>query len=90
MNSGIELAFEDMCEAGRTLPVLGQQCLPTFGPNSWYVTERDLGFFRYRVEYDGEVPGAGKWERMMDKQFPGGSYSAERRMLPEGKSEYRR
>lgn len=32
-----ELRFEDLCEAGRTLPKLGQDCQPTFARDSWCV-----------------------------------------------------
>jgi len=58
-------------------------------PDAWYVGEDDLGFFKYRIEQEGEVPGASAWSHMMDKKLPGATYTAWRRMLPTGKTEYK-
>lgn len=52
----------------------GLAVLPPAGlgrdPDAWYVTEEDLGFFKYRVEQEGEVPGASAWSQLMKKDFP--------------------
>lgn len=50
---------------------------------SRYVTQKDLAFFQYHVEEEGEVPGASAWEMMMDKEIPNSvKYTAWRRTLP--------
>lgn len=46
-----------------------------------YVTEKDLDFFKERVEQPGEVKGAGPWEHMMYKDFGSFTYEAWRRSL---------
>ncbi|KAG1674613.1 hypothetical protein FOA52_001862 [Chlamydomonas sp. UWO 241] len=56
----------------------------------WYVTEKDLAFFQYHGEGDGGTQGAGPWELMMEKEIPGTlKYTGWRRVLPNGKSEYK-
>ena len=46
-----------------------------------YVTEKDLDFFKERVEQPGELKGAGPWEHMMYKDFGSFTYEAWRRSL---------
>ena len=46
-----------------------------------YVGEKDLEFFKERVEQPGEVKGAGPWEHMMYKDFGSFTYEAWRRSL---------
>ena len=46
-----------------------------------YVTDKDLDFFKERVEQPGEVKGAGPWEHMMYKDFGSFTYEAWRRSL---------
>lgn len=56
----------------------------------WYVTQRDLDFFRLRAEQDVVVHGAGPWTHMMDREIPRSHrYSAWRRTLANGITEYR-
>ncbi|KAG1674600.1 hypothetical protein FOA52_001849 [Chlamydomonas sp. UWO 241] len=56
----------------------------------WYVTDKDLAFFQNHVEGDGDTQGAGPWELMMKKEIPGMVlYTAWRRGLPNGKTEYK-
>ncbi|GIM06365.1 hypothetical protein Vretimale_10640, partial [Volvox reticuliferus] len=56
----------------------------------WYVTSHDLEFFRLRAERDVIVHGAGPWSHIMDRDVPGSFlYSAWRRTLPNGLTEYR-
>lgn len=58
--------------------------------SSWYVTEKDLAFFKYHAVEDGPTAGAGKWEIMLDKELPNVlRYQAWRRTLPNGKTEYK-
>jgi hypothetical protein len=48
-----------------------------------YVTEKDLAFFQYHVEQEGEVAGASGWDLMLDKHINGQlKYQAWRRTLP--------
>ncbi len=48
-----------------------------------YVTQKDLAFFQYHVEEEGELPGSSAWEEMMDKEIPNSvKYRAWRRTLP--------
>ncbi|KAK9785505.1 hypothetical protein WJX73_000678 [Symbiochloris irregularis] len=58
-------------------------------PVDWYVTEEDLEFFKDRVEREVELPGSGPWEHMMDKNFSELKYSAWRRRLADGKTDYK-
>lgn len=53
--------------------------------DSWHITTKDLAHFKWTI---GEE-GASKWEPMMQKQWPGCTYTAWRRTLPGGKSEYK-
>eukprot|EP00198_Chlamydomonas_reinhardtii_P000894 XP_001690229.1 predicted protein [Chlamydomonas reinhardtii] len=56
----------------------------------WYVNEQDLQYFRLRAEQDVSVPGAGPWTHMMDKEAARVyRYTAHRRALPSGLTEYR-
>lgn len=58
--------------------------------DNWYVTEKDLGFFQYHAEGTGATQGAGPWEIMMEKTIPNVmTYIAWRRVLPNGKTEYK-
>uniref|UniRef100_A0A7R9V0B3 START domain-containing protein n=1 Tax=Chlamydomonas euryale TaxID=1486919 RepID=A0A7R9V0B3_9CHLO len=58
--------------------------------DDWYVTEKDLAFFQYHGEGEGGTQGAGPWEPMMDKEMPNQlKYTAWRRVLPNGKTEYK-
>jgi hypothetical protein len=48
-----------------------------------YVTQKDLAFFQYHVEQNGECKGASAWEIMMEKDIPNMvRYQAWRRTLP--------
>jgi hypothetical protein len=48
-----------------------------------YVTDKDLAFFQYRVEQEGEIAGASGWDLMLDKHINGQlKYQAWRRTLP--------
>lgn len=55
----------------------------------WHITEADLAFFQHRVEEDAVIPGAGKWEHMTDLRLDSLTYTAWRRRLPDGKTEYK-
>ncbi|KAL0041449.1 hypothetical protein WJX79_003695 [Trebouxia sp. C0005] len=55
----------------------------------WHITEADLQFFQHRVEQDVVIPGAGKWEHMTDLRLDSLTYTAWRRRLPDGKTEYK-
>ncbi|DBA94873.1 TPA: hypothetical protein ACH3X1_002407 [Trebouxia sp. C0004] len=55
----------------------------------WHITEADLHFFQHRVEQDAVIPGAGKWEHMTDLRLSSLTYTAWRRRLPDGKTEYK-
>ena len=57
---------------------------------SWYVTSSDLDFFRYHAEGSGATSGASPWEVLMEKEIPNVlRYTAWRRLLPSGKTEYK-
>ncbi|CAG9463075.1 unnamed protein product [Pedinophyceae sp. YPF-701] len=80
------------------LSLVGREPLAMYQPpdahvlaqGGWYIDDADLAFFKYRAETDGEVPGAGDWEGMMDKELGDYlTYRAVRRRLPSGKTEYR-
>ena len=43
--------------------------------------DKDLAFFKERVEQPGEVEGAGPWESMVYKDFGSFTYEAWRRSL---------
>lgn len=55
----------------------------------WHITEADLAFFQERVEEDVQLPGTGKWEHMTDLKLDSLTYSAWRRRLANGKTEYK-
>ncbi|GLC44317.1 hypothetical protein PLESTB_000482700 [Pleodorina starrii] len=62
----------------------------TRDPDNWYVTQKDLAFFQYHMEQDGDCPGASPWELMMEKDIPHVmKYTAWRRTLANGKTEYK-
>ena len=51
--------------------------------DNWYVTAKDLAFFRYHGEGSGATQGASPWEVMMEKVVPDQmTYTAWRRVLP--------
>lgn len=54
-------------------------------PLSWYVTTADLEFCRDAIERDVGP----SWERMFEKHWDGCTYTAFRRSLPNGKTEYK-
>lgn len=57
--------------------------------DNWYVTQKDLAFFQYHAD-GGECPGASAWELMMEKDVPNVvKYTAWRRTLASGKTEYK-
>jgi hypothetical protein len=56
---------------------------------SWHITSKDLDEFKWTIDEDGGPEGASQWEPMMDKHWPGCAYTAWRRTLPSGKSEYK-
>jgi hypothetical protein len=52
--------------------------------------EKELAFFKARAIDGAAEPGASAWEKMMDKDLPGRlKYTAWRRTLPDGKTEYK-
>lgn len=58
--------------------------------DSWHVTEKDLAFFQQRAESDAPLPGASEWQIVLDKDVPNFvRYTAWRRTLPDGKTEYK-
>eukprot|EP00191_Tetraselmis_sp_GSL018_P013785 CAMPEP_0177580536 /NCGR_PEP_ID=MMETSP0419_2-20121207/1614_1 /TAXON_ID=582737 /ORGANISM="Tetraselmis sp., Strain GSL018" /LENGTH=575 /DNA_ID=CAMNT_0019069413 /DNA_START=243 /DNA_END=1968 /DNA_ORIENTATION=+ len=57
--------------------------------SNWYVTRKDLEFYRDRVEREAEVPGAGTWEVICDKKTSELEYISRRRALPNGTTEYK-
>ncbi|MEW5309502.1 MAG: hypothetical protein WDW38_001388 [Sanguina aurantia] len=60
------------------------------GKRKLYVTTKDLAFFQYHAEQSGALPGATKWELMMEQDIPKVlKYTAWRRLLPCGKTEYK-
>lgn len=54
--------------------------------SGWYVGAADLAAFKAVL---AGVDGGAAWEPMMHKQWPGTTYTAWRRTLPSGKSEYK-
>lgn len=79
------------------VPTIQAEAIPDLGStqstrdaDNWYVTQKDLAFFRYHMEQNGEASGASAWELMMDKDLPGVvRYQAWRRTLANGKTEYK-
>jgi hypothetical protein len=57
--------------------------------DDWYVGEKELADFRWTIEEGGRPEGASDWEPLMQKEWPGCTYTAWRRTLPNGKSEYK-
>ncbi|KAI3429771.1 hypothetical protein D9Q98_010084 [Chlorella vulgaris] len=57
--------------------------------DTWYISEKDLAEFKWTIEENGRPAGTSAWEPMMEKQWPGCTYTAWRRTLPSGKSEYK-
>lgn len=57
--------------------------------DSWYITHRDLADFKATIDEGAAPAGATAWEPMMQKQWPGCTYTAWRRTLPSGKAEYK-
>ena len=57
--------------------------------DSWYITHRDLAHFKATLEEGAAPRGTSAWEPMMQKQWPGCTYTAWRRTLPSGKAEYK-
>jgi len=58
--------------------------------DNWYVTAKDLAFYKHHALGKGELEGAGPWELMMEKEVDGVTkYTAYRRTLPCGKVEYK-
>lgn len=57
------------------------QSLTTCTACNRYVTDKDLEFFKERMEQPGEVQGAGQWEHMVYKDFGSFTYEAWRRSL---------
>lgn len=57
--------------------------------DSWYITGKDLAQFKWTINEDGAPAGVSAWEPMMEKQWPGCTYTAWRRTLANGKSEYK-
>lgn len=57
----------------------------------WHVTSDDLRRFQEAVGEGGASgpPGASPWTKMLSKQWPGLTYTAYRRTLPSGKTEYK-
>ncbi|GBF94927.1 hypothetical protein Rsub_08170 [Raphidocelis subcapitata] len=56
----------------------------------WYVDEKDLAFFEYHAVQNGPLKGASPWEVTLDKDIPGVvRYTAWRRTLPDGKTQYK-
>lgn len=56
--------------------------------DAWYVGDKDLAEFKWTLE-GGRPAGASDWELMMQKQWPGCTYTAWRRTIAGGKSEYK-
>ena len=52
----------------------------------WPVTAQDLEFFKAHLDEEPgaatEPPGAGRWEKMLRKEWPACTYTAWRRSLP--------
>ena len=46
-----------------------------------YIQDKDLEFFKERVEQPGDLKGAGPWEHMVYKDFGSFTYEAWRRSL---------
>ena len=46
-----------------------------------YIQDKDLEFFKERVEQPGDLKGAGLWEHMVYKDFGSFTYEAWRRSL---------
>lgn len=87
--SAVSLSTANATAADSTLAqvpegsVLGNCSADSDDGRGWYITQDDLGFFKYTAEQDGEVPGAGAWEQMMDKDIPNQiKYTSFRRTLP--------
>jgi hypothetical protein len=54
----------------------------------WYVDAADLQLFKDKIEKEDQS-GQGAWEPMMDKDFGDFTYTAWRRKLPDGKTDYK-
>jgi len=68
----------------------GCQTTNTTAEDNWYVGEKDLAFFQYHGEGTGATQGASPWEILMEKEIPNCiKYQAWRRLLPNGKTEYK-
>ncbi|KXZ56547.1 CYCC1 protein [Gonium pectorale] len=58
--------------------------------DNWYITQKDLAFYQYHMEQNGDCPGASPWEVLMEKDIPNCmKYTAWRRTLANGKTEYK-
>lgn len=55
----------------------------------WYVNEADLKLFKDKIEKEEQPSDVGLWEPMMDKDFGNFTYTAWRRKLPDGKTDYK-
>lgn len=59
-------------------------------PDNWFVTRDDLTFLKQHIEQEVPLPGASKWQLMMEKEIPGVvMYQAFKRSLPNGTTEYK-
>ena len=62
-------------------------CQATREPDTWYIGDKDLEFFKYHGEGSGATPGASAWELLMEKEIPNCiKYTSWRRVLPVGTS----
>eukprot|EP00891_Asterochloris_glomerata_P006672 jgi/Astpho2/6672/Aster-05029 len=55
----------------------------------WYVAEADLQFFQEHMEEEVPVPGASSWVKMCCMELGHLTYTAYRRRLPHGRTEYK-
>lgn len=63
--------------------------LPSAKGNEWYVSKSDLQTFKDACECDLTPVGGQDWEELLSKDWDGGKYTAWRRMLPTGRTEYK-
>lgn len=88
LTTGARFEWPSPGAAASAAPVV-DAAAPPAAADSWYITAKDLAHFKWTIEEDGAPTGASPWEPMMEKQWPGCTYTAWRRTLPSGKSEYK-
>ncbi|RMZ56524.1 hypothetical protein APUTEX25_001371, partial [Auxenochlorella protothecoides] len=79
---------DDAADAPRLALAAGSHAPPHPADAEWWITESDWQVFRDACEGEG-APGQPRWEDMCRKEFPDCIYTAQRRTLHCGRTEYR-